>query len=351
MKIIVITDLYPIYDAEKNTPRTIYDFVESWKNLGHDVIVIKPNFLFNSILRGKPIYQSKIFGNIENINYFLPFVGNIKNKIKSDLEADLIIAHMPSGLIFANKLGRPFVAAVHNSDIEVLTKPVYSVYFKQELEKAYKNASKIACRSFILQKKFLELYPHYADKTFVAYSGIDKNIITTRTWEKKDKYKILTCGKLIKRKNIDKVIKACSNINNVELTIAGEGRELCRLKQIADSNNFKVNFTGYLTHKKVLEKMRDSDIFLLPSENETFGMVYLEAMASGCITVGLKDDGIDGIIIDGQNGFLTNLESIQSTILNIINSDNQNEILQASFDTICNYTQEKAGMNYINNIL
>ena len=51
MKILVVTDLYPIKDDEKHTPRTIKDFVDGWQELGHEVRVIKPNFLFNSFLR------------------------------------------------------------------------------------------------------------------------------------------------------------------------------------------------------------------------------------------------------------------------------------------------------------
>ena len=48
MKILVITDLYPIKDNEKFTPKTIKNFVDGWEELGHEVRVIKPNFLLNS---------------------------------------------------------------------------------------------------------------------------------------------------------------------------------------------------------------------------------------------------------------------------------------------------------------
>ena len=129
MKILVITDLYPIKDNEKFTPKTIKNFVDGWEELGHEVRVIKPNFLFNSFLRRKPFYKSAIYGKVENINYFLPFIGNIKNKIKTEFTPDIVIAHMPSGVIFANKLKLPFVAGVHVSDLEVLTNPIYSIYF------------------------------------------------------------------------------------------------------------------------------------------------------------------------------------------------------------------------------
>ena len=77
-------------------------------------------------------------------------------------------------------------------------------------------------------------------------------------------------------------------------------------------------------------------------------MVYLEAMASGCVTVGLQKNGIDGIIKDGFNGYLTSLDNIENTISKIINSDN-NEILKNTHETILNYTQEKACLNYLNN--
>ena len=347
MNLLVITDLYPIKDNEKNTPKTIFNFVKEWQKSGHNVNIIIPNFILNSFIRKKPFYKSGMYNDIENLNYWTPFCGNIKHKLQQNYNPDIVIAHMPSGLIFANKLGLPFVAGVHVSDLEVLTNPIYSVYFKSELEKAYKNAIKIACRSEVLKQKFLKLYPQYQDKTFVAFSGIDKQTIAKRKWQNKEKYKILTCARLIKRKNIDKIIQACNKIKNVELTIIGDGSEYKYLSKLAGKN---VSFRGFLNHDKVLEEMKNSDIFVLPSKNETFGMVYLEAMASGCITVGLEHDGIDGIIKNNKNGYLCNLDNIFEVLNYIINSNNQNEILENSYNTIINYTEEIAALNYLSNI-
>ena len=340
MKILVITDLYPIKDNEKFTPKTIKNFVDGWEELGHKVRVIKPNFLLNSFLRKKTFYKSDIYGNVENINYFLPFIGNIKNKIKTEFTPDIVIAHMPSGVIFANKLKLPFVAGVHVSDLEVLTNPIYSIYFKPELEKAYKNATEIACRSNVLKQKFLKLYPEYENKTFVCYSGIDFEP-TKRNWQPSGKIRVLTCANLIKRKNVDLVIKECENLN-VELRIIGEGKELNNLKKLSS----KPVFLGYLPHTKVLEEMKKADIFALPSVNETFGMVYLEAMASGCITVCRKDDGVSGIIKNGENGYFWE----DGIIEKIINSKNQNKILENSYQTLKNYTSLGACKNYLLNI-
>lgn len=342
MRILVITDLYPISEDEKYTPRTIQAFVKSWEKLGHEVRIIKPNFLLNSFLRKKPYYKNGIYGQIENINYITPFLGDIKKKIKTLFAPDIIIAHMPSGLIFANKLGVNFCAGVHASDIEVLSNPIYKFYFKSELEKAYKNAKYIACRSYVLKEKFLKLYPQYKNKTFVAPSGIEEECIIKKEWEEKDKIKILTCGQFIKRKNIDKVIKACEKFDNIELTIIGSGKE--NLKKLSN----KPIFLGQLSRKEVLAKMRESDIFILPSKNETFGMVYLEALASGCITVCSKNDGIDGIIKDEFNGFLS--ENLENDINRIINFENKQEILNNAYDTIKKYTNINVAEYYLKNL-
>lgn len=340
MRILVITDLYPIEEDEKYTPRTIQAFVKSWEELGHEVRVIKPNFLFNSFLRKKPYYKDGIYGKVENINYFLPFLGDIKKKIKTLFAPDFVVAHLPSGIIFANKLGVSFSAAVHASDIEVLTNPIYKFYFKTELEKAYKNAKCIACRSYVLRNKFLELYPQYAEKTFVIPSGVDENLVIKREWVDKEKIKVLTCGQFIKRKNIDKVIKACEKIANVELTVIGSG------KQKLEKLSTKAIFLGQISHEKVLEKMRESDIFILPSKNETFGMVYLEAMASGCITSCSKNDAIDGIIKDEFNGFLC--EDVEETLDRIIKFEDKNYILENSYQMMLDFTSANAAKNYIN---
>ncbi len=345
LKILLITDLYPIKEDEKYTPHTLEAFVKSWQKEEHEVKVIKPNFLFNSFLRGKPFYKNGIYGDVENINFLLPFL----RVPKLNYEPDIIFAHMPSGLIYANRLGLPFCAAVHNSDLEVLTSPIYSIYFKPELEKSYRNAKKIFARSDVLRQRFLKLYPQYENKTFTAPSGVDKSIILKKEWQEKKRFRVLTCGQFIKRKNIDKVIKACERFENIDLTVIGSGKTEKELKKLSD----KPKFTGQIPHEKVLEIMRESDIFILPSVNETFGMVYLEAMASGCIAVCTKGDGIDGIIKDGINGFLTlpDVSDIENCFKRILEFAPKSDILENSYNTILNYTSDKTAEDYLKSAL
>lgn len=354
MKILMITDLYPVKEDEINTPKTLYNFVKSWELQGHKVDVIKPNFLLNSFIRKKPFYKTGWYGNVYNVNYFTPFWFNIRNKLKGinfDVY-DRIFAHMPSGEIFALHLGVDFVAGVHSSDFDVLSKPLYKIYFKGELEKAYKKAVNIACRSHVLKKRFIKEYPMYISKTFTALSGIDteqNNFVQLRQKPryidgiKSDCKRILTCANLIKRKNVDKVIEACKKIDGVQLTVIGDGVEKQKLMKMSSD----VVFLGHLSHDRVFERMRASDIFVLPSVHETFGLVYLEAMSCGCVTVGTKGEGIDGIIEDGVNGFLCEVDELEDKLKEIIQRTDLKEIAQRAMETAAKYSNETCALNYL----
>lgn len=368
MKILFITDLYPIQQGENLTPQTLHNFVIDWIRQGSEVDVIKPNFVFNSFLRKKPFYPDGFYNyngvRIFNVNYFTPFCFDFLKKIPKEIDLakyDVVVAHMPSGIIFANKLAKiinkPLVCGVHVSDIEVLTNPIYKFYFKPQLLKAYRNAKKIACRSFVLQRKFNKLFPELAEKTFVAVSGVElptkspnrqpSSLLNSLSLSSEtSKIKVLTCANLIKRKNIDKLISAINNLDGFELKVVGDGEEFEKLKKMAGGN---VEFLGRLPHEKVSEEMAKADIFILPSVNETFGMVYLEAMAAGCVTVCSENDGVDGIIIDSVNGFLSEptVNGIKSTLLRIKNFKDIDLVLDNSLASIRELSPENCATSYL----
>ena len=353
MKILLITDLYPVKQEEKTTPRTLCDFVEEWIKMGHTVKIIKPNFILNSFIRKKPFYKTGWYEDVFNVNYWLPFLGNIKNKLKKyyekDFQPDVVIAHMPSGILFADKLELPFSAGIHCSDITVMTNPIYML-FKYRMIKALDNAKKIFCRSYVLETKLTSLFPKYKDKTFAAPSGVDEKFILDSLTHNIDTehLKIITCANFKKRKNIDKIIQALKYFDNIELTVIGDGKDKNKLKQL----DKRTIFTGRLEHEKVLELMRQSDIFILPSVNETFGMVYLEAMASGCITICTENEAIDGIIKFGENGFTVkpDWDYISDLICHIaldIDENSLNQIRKNALDTAKNYTKKSCAENYL----
>lgn len=356
MKILFITDLYPVNEkTEKTTPKTLLNFVKEWQNQGHKVDVIKPNFILNSFLRGKPFYKTGKYGNVLNINYWTPFMGNIKEKLPKDMQPsnyDIVIAHMPSGILFAEKLKVPFVAGVHNSDLEILTNPLYKFYFKKRLKNALNKAKAIACRSYVIKNKLLKLYPEFERKTFVTPSGIETpphppSAPSPTNGEKA--LTVLTCANFKKRKNIDKLILACKG--RFDLTIIGDGKIRRKLEKL----NNNATFTGWLSPEEVQKQMQKCDVFVLPSVGETFGMVYLEAMSQGCITVCTKNDGIDGIIKDGENGFLTEptINGIKDTLekINSLTPAERESLINSGFKTLSTLTPNICATKYLQQIV
>ena len=323
MRILLITDLYPIENSKE--PVTIKEFAKKWQEAGHQVDVIRPNFILNTIVRKRKLFPEKTYTEdgitIYNINCITPFLFNIKNKLPKDFQIgnyNIVISHMPSGALCAMKLvgkcaGIPYTISVHASDITVLTKPLYKFFFAEKLQKAYKRADAISARSYMLAEKIKELSPYAQNKTFIAPSGIDSNIVEPMEFfeqkaaEKNQPYIISTVAKLIKRKNIDLIIKALykAKLDNYVLRIMGDGPEMEHLKNLVKELDIeeKVIFEGNLPNKEVLIKLRLSDLFILLSTGETFGMAYLEAASRANIIVATKHDGIDGIVKDGQNGF------------------------------------------------
>lgn len=121
---------------------------------------------------------------------------------------------------------------------------------------------------------------------------------------------ILQVGHLLEQKRVHVTIRSFAEIQKAHpeaaLTLIGEGpkrRELENLCRKLGLSNF-VRFTGQVPNARVLEEMMKSRFFILPSVREGFGIVYLEAMASGCVTVGTEGEGIADLIISGENGFL-----------------------------------------------
>lgn len=96
-------------------------------------------------------------------------------------------------------------------------------------------------------------------------------------------------------------------------------------------------------------------MFVMMSKNETFGLVYLEAMARGCITIASKREGFDGIIEDGVNGFLCEAgDPVDlASIITRIKGMSSNElwvISQKAMKTATTLTDENVAETYMEHL-
>ena len=97
--------------------------------------------------------------------------------------------------------------------------------------------------------------------------------------------------------------------------------------------------------------MGSSQFFVMPSVQEGFGIVYLEAMACGCIAIGTEGEGIADLIVSGENGFLVppdQPETIAKTILRCLKHPKEaSAIAERGRQAAKGLTWEKNAMQYI----
>ena len=134
--------------------------------------------------------------------------------------------------------------------------------------------------------------------------------------------KILTIANFVKRKRIDLCAKACQKLSenksvaDLNWTVIGGGPLEDELKRIApDSMEFISKVENLAEH------YRKSDIFVLPSTDEGFGMVYIEAIMCGCPVVCRKNDGGEEIVNRTGGGIAIDIpDSDDQAVINIISA-------------------------------
>ena len=167
-------------------------------------------------------------------------------------------------------------------------------------------------------------------------------------------------GNLIKRKYPSRIIEPLANsFRNefFEVRFVGTGEEMAEIKKMAKENDVldRVHFLGRLPREEVIKQMDNSDVFIMISKGETYGLVYLEAMARGCITIASRNEGFDGIIKDGYNGYLCKAGDSDDLlrILNQIRSLSPEErqvISRNAYETAISMTDDKMAKAYLSHL-
>jgi phosphatidylinositol alpha-mannosyltransferase len=133
----------------------------------------------------------------------------------------------------------------------------------------------------------------------------------------KSKSTILFIGRLEKRKGLEYLLEAFGMLKtkdaNVELIIAGDGPDREKLEYLAHDLKLKdVDFKGYISDAEKLKLLQSSDIFCSPAlYGESFGVVLLEAMATGAVTVAGNNPGYASVLQDLGSLSLVNPKDIE----------------------------------------
>ena len=129
---------------------------------------------------------------------------------------------------------------------------------------------------------------------------------------------------------MDDVIRIFEGVQkqlSAKLLMVGDGPELHQAKNLTRELGIseKVFFLG--KSKRIEQITSISDVFLLPSEKESFGLVALEAMASGVAVVSSNVGGLPEVNKDGVTGFLNEVGDIEGMIASVLTILNDKDTL------------------------
>lgn len=262
---------------------------------------------------------------------------------------DLIHAHgsLPddhSAQILSRQLNKPFLITVHGETVNYLINKRYFYRSKSAIKKA---DAVIGVSNKVVRK--IKEYAGRNDNVFWILNGFKPVGIESK--KSSEHITILFAGNMVSSKGCDYLLQAFSILSkefqNIRLILAGGGVLLEQMKMIASELKIsdKVNFKGTVNHETMLQLMADCDIFILPSVDEAFGVVYLEAMSFKKPVIGTEGEGITDIIEDGVNGLLVkpkNVDSIVQKLKVLIESSQlRKELGTKGFNSIKDLTWEK----------
>ena len=221
--------------------------------------------------------------------------------------------------ILASKgIDLPIITTLHGTDITLLGK---DKSFKSVIEFAINNSDAVTAVSQSLRKdtldsfniqKEIQVVPNFIDSNLYKYK-IDEEL--RRSFVSKEKKLIIHISNFRKVKRVQDVLKVFAKIREKipsKLLLIGDGPERLEMEQLCRNLNLceSIRFIGKL---KAVEKILSvSDLFLLPSATESFGLVALEAMASKVPVISSNSGGLPEVNIDGKTGFLLDVKDVNA---------------------------------------
>ena len=249
---------------------------------------------------------------------FSPFMN------KAVRDCDIIHAHFgPTGWLAsapASHEKKPLIVTLHGfdvlkNDISIKTDGMLQAVYAKNVKTLGQRAAVFVCNSEYLKKRAIQFgFP--AEKCQVIYLGIPLPEVPriVKTKQAGEPFRLFAAGRLVPFKGHTKLIEAVSILQqdgyNVRLDIAGGGPLRDELEAQAKSSIANYTFHGAQPHERMMELMRESDIFCHTSmhmkngQTEALGLVVLEAQWNGLPVIAFASGGVPEAMEDKVTGLL-----------------------------------------------
>lgn len=256
----------------------------------------------------------------------------VASTISNEYEHDVIHAHdwlcYPAGIAAKEVSGKPLVIHVHATDFDRSGGNVNPKVFEIE-KRGMDAADQIIAVSNLTRNIVIEKYGQDPNKVTTVYNAVEPVSIDEKIKIKKGvKEKVVTfLGRITMQKGPEYFVEAAYQVlkrtKDVRFVMAGNGdmleKMVERAAQLGISDKF--HFTGFLKGDDVFKMFMLSDVYVMPSVSEPFGISPLEAMQSNVPVIISKQSGVSEILTHAVKVDYWDIDAMADAIYGIIKYD------------------------------
>lgn len=292
---------------------------------------------------------------IEEINNYSIVAGVIARSI----DCDVIHSHdwltYPAGVHAKNVTGKPLVIHVHATDFDRSRGNVNPTVFGIEKD-GMNNADHIITVSDLTRRTVIEKYGISPEKVTTVHNAViplDDELLNLPRKERKEKV-ITFLGRITMQKGPEYFVEAAAKVlqktKNVRFVMAGSGDMMDAMIRLAAKRGIadRFHFTGFLRGKQVYEMLAESDVYVMPSVSEPFGISPLEAMEMGVPSIISIQSGCAEILTNVIKTDYWDIDAMADAMHSLITYPAlHHELRDRGIEEIHGITWEKAGKKVI----
>ncbi len=333
-----------------------YNLFKALNDRGHYCVVVTSNpfskevTFEDNVLRIPGIEMKQLYG----YNFAAP--NRKAQKILRKLKIDVVHVQSEAGMgifgkSFARKQKIPYVYTYHTmyedytyyatkGRMETFAKTIIRRFSRWQAEIADEFISpsektKVSLREYGVQR-YVNVIPTGVDFSKFKYNPADKDFLDNykKEYGLDNTFNLVYVGRVAKEKSIDVVIRGYALYvkdnpeHNSRLIIVGGGPAIPELEELADQLHITslVHFVGKVLPNDIGKYYHLGEVFVSASISETQGLTFMEAMAAERILLCRFDEGLVGVIKDGESGYFFRSEEDFGAMVNKIRSLSKKKI-------------------------
>ncbi|HIU55084.1 MAG TPA: glycosyltransferase family 4 protein [Candidatus Gallibacteroides avistercoris] len=263
---------------------------------------------------------------LEEINNYSIVAGVIARTYKFDIIHSHDWLTYPAGIHAKQVTGKPLIIHVHATDFDRSRGNVNPTVYNIEKD-GMDNADHIITVSNLTRRTVIEKYHIDPAKVTTVHNAVEplSKEIQSIVMPRNTRDKVVTfLGRITMQKGPEYFVEAAAKVlqkkNNVRFVMAGSGDMMDKMVSLAARRNIsdRFHFTGFLKGRQVYEMLKASDVYVMPSVSEPFGISPLEAMQVGVPSIISKQSGCAEILTNAIQVDYWDIDAMADAIYSII---------------------------------